>query len=273
MALDFNPPVPLTVRGVEEPPLLRYADSGSGSAPVPVPGKKGGQGPNDMRGYLVQAIDFPVDWQTEAGFSVGSKKVKKGKPINDAKTRYGFQFHFNPTQIQFQTALTQQIDISIAAAGLDKFKPLSPLESPAMIGINITLSRVDDMNLLKAGGVLNENLNGYDPYPKASVDKRRMIYERGTGADLEYLYRCTVGRPYKTTLRGETADIGLMYAVPQYLVLNDGMKYLGRVTGLQYTHLQFVRNLVPTLTTVSISFERFPDADGQDIVSKQKGPR
>jgi hypothetical protein len=44
------------------------------------------------------------------------------------------------------------------------------------------------------------------------------------------------------------------------LNLRGGMRYTGRLTGLQYTHNAFTQDMVPMFTTVSITFTRMPDS-------------
>jgi hypothetical protein len=106
------------------------------------------------------------------------------------------------------------------------------------------------------------------------------IYERGTGYDLEFLFRTLLGKPWKTLLRGSTADVGIAFGVPMILDFNSGanpgavqhgQRYLGRVSSISYNHLSFNRRMVPMWTEVNIDFLRYPDVvgalPGSDMVS------
>lgn len=104
---------------------------------------------------------------------------------------------------------------------------------------------------------------------KMSDDDLIRLYERGTGYDLEFLFRTMLGRPWKTLLRGRTADVGVAFGVPLVLDFNagaspggvrHGQRYLGRVMNVSYNHLSFNRRMVPMWTEVAIDFMRYPDA-------------
>lgn len=100
------------------------------------------------------------------------------------------------------------------------------------------------------------------------------IYERGTMYDLEFLFRTLLGAPWKTVLRGDTADVGIAFGQPLVLDFNagaspgtvqHGQRYLGRVSAISYNHLSFNSRMVPMWTEVAIDFMRYPDAAGQSF--------
>lgn len=97
------------------------------------------------------------------------------------------------------------------------------------------------------------------------------IYNRGTGYDLEFLFRTILGKPWKTLLRRETADVGIAFGVPIILDLNagslpgavpHGQRYLGRLNSISYSHLSFNTRMVPMWTQVALDFVRYPDVVG-----------
>lgn len=99
----------------------------------------------------------------------------------------------------------------------------------------------------------------------------RGIYNRGTGYDLEFLFRTLVGKPWSTLLRGDTADVGIAFGVPvimdlsagkQPLVQQHGNRYLGRLSSISYSHLSFNTRMVPMWTQVAMDFIRYPDVKG-----------
>ena len=87
-----------------------------------------------------------------------------------------------------------------------------------------------------------------------------MIYTRGTMYDIEYIYRVALGTAYNTNLRGYTADLGYFYSTPLILSLGPGMIYPVLLSGLDYTHQIFTKEMVPIYTEVSMSFGVLPDA-------------
>ena len=99
----------------------------------------------------------------------------------------------------------------------------------------------------------------------------RGIYNRGTGYDLEFLFRTILGKPWPTLLRGTTADLGIAFGLPSILDFNAGLlpggaphgnRYLGRVSSISYSHLSFNARMVPIWTQVAIDFMRYPDGVG-----------
>jgi hypothetical protein len=57
---------------------------------------------------------------------------------------------------------------------------------------------------------------------------------------------------------GVTADFGYTTGVPCWLVLNENLRYFGSVASFQVNHVMFDLNMVPMLSTVSITFSRYP---------------
>ena len=88
------------------------------------------------------------------------------------------------------------------------------------------------------------------------------IAERGTMYDLEYLFRASFGRKWKTLWRGDTADVGLIFSLPLRLYLSSKMVYRVRLRGVQFTHKSFTPEMIPLYTEVSLTFERIPDMIG-----------
>lgn len=215
------------------------------------------------RAYMYQAIDKQADWYTATTVTDSTREIKARTPVLGPK-RYGFQFHYNPVQIDFVQGVSLEVDLSMLTSQTEKGQPWGESDSAPTISMNLTLNRVEDMNILTEEGFVQGdvvNYYGADPYGgKVSPEVGREIYARGTGIDLEYLFRCVLGKSYPTVLRGDTADIGIMYSLPQYLILGERLKYIGRLTGLRYKHMMFVRDLVPVYTTLDLSFQRYPDA-------------
>ena len=63
---------------------------------------------------------------------------------------------------------------------------------------------------------------------------------------------------FDSAYTGDTADFGYTSGVPCWLQLNKNLKYFGSVASFQVNHVMFDLNMVPMLSTVSISFSRYP---------------
>lgn len=214
------------------------------------------------------------------------------KPIpTDYSTRnIGFQFLWNPESIS--TSVAVQLDVTptaqdrlIAVAGA--------FPATESLTINIRLDRTNDFacianslkktsggNVIVADNINQSNtnyhfINASDLMPftsyyktgftatKSQVDianKLVDLMERGTIADIEYLYSAINGTGASgnskqgwTNARGiRTADIG--YLMPTLLNIDIGpLSYQGYVTNLTVTHTAFNPNMVPIRSDVSIA--------------------
>jgi hypothetical protein len=209
--------------------------------------------------------------------------------------RYGFRFHYNPSLIDFSVnADVTTIDPGLILSGATRAMPIAPASLPT-INFSLVINRIEDISALSEGSYARNDMKYYygRELTQEEIDG---IIRRGTGYDMEFLFRAMLGRPYQTELRGETADIGIVFGLPlildfsprhnikqgvartvtngvgtpttlplDELRFNDqhGQRYWGRVIGISYTHREFNRNMVPMFTEVSVSFARFPDAKGE----------
>lgn len=234
-----------------------------------------GSGTNFQRrmrkGLIRQYIINENEWKITGGAdSVDTQYDKKGRPkktdswdadasVLDPKIEYGFRFHYNPTEIGFGTTPVDGLDPALLLSGKDKAYPVAA--EGASVSFNLYLNRIEDMSLLKKTG--NKQVKSWRSlYAGRELPQEDLqgILKRGTGYDLEFLFRTALGRPWVTQLRGSTADLGVVVGLPMMLSLGGGMRYTGRLTGLQYTHNAFTQDMVPMFTTVSITFTRMPDS-------------
>ena len=222
------------------------------------------------KGTIQQYIVNEEEWKVTGANSVTTKYNKKGKPaktdswtaedsVLDPKVRYGFRFHYNPSEISFGTQNIDGVDPSVIVSGLDKAMPVAA--DGASIGLTLYLNRIEDMSFLERGDRGEVKL-WRDLYAgrRISTDDLKQLAERGTAYDLEFLFRAALGRPYRTALRGETADLGVIVGLPLLLNLGGRMRFVGRLGSLQYTHTSFTQDMIPMFTAVNISFSRVPDA-------------
>ena len=269
--LKFNPPLISTASGAYVGVNVEGTYDGR------EPGTRGvviGRGSNWQRfmrkGTIQQYIRNEEEWKVTGSNSVVTKYNKKGKAVEkdswtagdsvlDPKFKYGFRFHYNPSEISFSTQNIDGVDPSIIVSGLDKAMPVAA--DGASIGLTLYLNRIEDMSFLErdARGAWQQWRDLYAG-KKVSSDDLKQLAERGTAYDLEFLFRAALGRPYRTALRGTTADLGVIVGLPLLLNLGGRMRFMGRLSSLQYTHTSFTQNMIPMFTSVNLTFSRVPDA-------------
>lgn len=209
--------------------------------------------------------------------------------------RYGFQFVWNPETFSTQVAI--QMDVTPDAK--DRFlSGAGFFPATETISFNIRLDRTNDFaaavgkllrpsnylavagsNPLPAGttsyinpsDISAEMVNGYRPVdflgnPSEAQIKEKLVdlYQRGTLADVEYLYRAINGPgPGGVDASGNaltwvngrgisTADVGFL--MPTLMNIDIGpLSYAGYVTNLTVNHISFTAEMIPMRTDVTIS--------------------
>lgn len=182
-------------------------------------------------------------------------------PQTDLKKLYGFRFTYNPTTFGIQDTNDTTIDWTMAPAQ----KHTVLLTGTQNIGFTLYLNRIADMSALRQAkaeanyGALSRAYGG-----KISQDDIEGILERGTDYDLEFLYRVCNGEPKKGPAiragytKGASSNFGWLAMTPVWLKLNQNMRFKGSITGMNIDHIMFTQEMIPMLTTVSISFARIP---------------
>lgn len=218
------------------------------------------------KGRILQWIQFENEWRADAGNITDpdgnvTDTWDNTTPIVPNGIRYGFRFMYNPSEVQFQMSPVPGLDPGVIISGIGRSFPMGD-EDGGSIQLTTYLNRIEDMAFIRKSGESYSLTTGVNPYgdKKLSPFQMKGIATRGTGIDLEFLFRTTLGRPFPTRTRGITADIGLILGLPLLLQLGGGMSYTGRLTSLSYSHMYFTSDMVPTFTQVSMSFTRFPDA-------------
>lgn len=96
-----------------------------------------------------------------------------------------------------------------------------------------------------------------------STEDRKTIVEKGTMYDLEYLFRTLHGYAFytnfKSTLMGKTNDPGWLPVRPVELHLGNKLRYRVRVSGLEVVHKIFSEKMIPILSVVTITCNRYWD--------------
>jgi hypothetical protein len=197
---------------------------------------------------------------------------------------YGFKFLYNPTTVGMAWGSMAAMSPDYEASGQDVFNPIMSGLASSTVAFTLMLNRIEDITLLKQqsnGPALsdvqaefrrtqilaaNEKVkSSYGP----SVDSADLaeLYKRGTMYDLEYLFK-TINGPnatFQSSLNGLTADKGWIRPQIVELHLGESLRYRVRITDLSVNHAVFDSRMVPVLSTVNITFARFPDFSGTQL--------
>jgi hypothetical protein len=203
-------------------------------------------------------------------------------------SKYGFQFMYNPTTVSMDYFSTQNVDVAFQMSGKDKFNYVPQSGNSGAITFQILINRIFDMQYYVGGSNGRGSLisgaeklyfprapygENYKSANKNLFNEQDAIYNKGTMYDIEFLLRTILGFKMKSALRREyTADMGFFSRKMVDLHLGPRMRYRGYVNSLHIDHAMFNERMVPTLSRVSITFNRFPDYPntGAGLTSAQK---
>ena len=218
----------------------------------------------------------------------------KNTTVDNSNRKYGFQFLWNPET--FGTQVSVQMDATPQSQ--DRFLgTVGAFPATETISFTIRLDRTNDfacanakfnrpsniINDVNGSGLNNfigvKEVSEFIPYYQhfgsfsaansslggvpATMEKKLVdLFQRGTLADIEYLYKAINGPgPGNTASGGDywknargiiTADIGFL--MPTLLNIDIGpLSYMGYVTSLQVNHLAFTEGMIPTRSDVTIS--------------------
>lgn len=181
------------------------------------------------------------------------------KPAKGELKFWGFKFSYNPQSIQYSTAVDTSIDWM-----LNSKDPANLLGGNTQVSIQLYLNRIADMTELKKWNKAKASDYGTN-YPRAlRKEEIEGILYRGTEYDLEFLYRVLNGDPGKTALLeydGKTSDFGYITGTPCWFHLHNNMRYYGSMANVSVNHVMFTQEMVPMLSTVDISFIRYPSLE------------
>lgn len=220
----------------------------------------GGKGAFQMD-RLTNTLELKANAKKEA--------AKKDLPFDDKM--YGFKFHYNPTTVNMSWSGMMGANPVYEAAGLDPAVPMATNLFTGTVSFDIILNRIQDLALLNADGSF---ITGSNPYGETSVSEadRKMIYQKGTMYDLEYLFRTLHGYAFytnfKSNLMGSTNDPGWLPVRPVELHLGSKLRYRVRVSGLEVVHKIFSAKMVPLLSVVTITCMRYWDGPTQKDTKK-----
>ena len=176
--------------------------------------------------------------------------------LTDPKKLWGFRFMYNPTTVQYQTQANTNVDFTFGAAD-----PAQLLAGNISFQFQLYLNRILDMTHLQG-----DRKTGQDYIPSLGTEAIDGLINRGTEYDLEFLYRVCNGdpdtsqglNPLLTYAGGMTSDIGLLKALPVWIVINENMRIFGSISNISVNHVMFDRRMVPILSTVDLTVTRYP---------------
>jgi hypothetical protein len=176
---------------------------------------------------------------------------------------YGFKFHYNPTTVNMTWAGMAGANPVYEAAGLDPAIPFASNLFTGTINFVVVLNRIQDLALLNKDGSYKNGSNPYAPV-EISPEDRKLIANKGTMYDLEYLFHAMHGFMTSTNFQsvlmgGKTNDPGWLPVRPVELHLGNKLRYRVRVSGLEVNHKMFSSQMIPIFSEVSFSCMRYWD--------------
>jgi hypothetical protein len=181
--------------------------------------------------------------------------VNTNPEISKKGQLWGFRFMYNPETISYSVG-GSPFDYTMGAAD-----PAILITGNMSVNITLLLNRVVDMTELQSTDSPSKS-----PYtPALGEEAKRGLLNRGTEYDIEFLYRVCNGDPSTTTgqdpllgYAGLTSDSGLLKQTPIWVHLHNSYKIFGAVSNLEVEHRQFDKRMVPILSTVKLTINRYP---------------
>lgn len=207
--------------------------------------------------WRYQALNYDV---TEG--QTGAKS--KVKPLDFDK--WGFQFLWNPDSLNISVSL----NMDVTPSANDIFRTaLGAFPGLENISVKVVLDRTNDFACFRAAST--DALSSYSKYylnrfpdefkETDATQQIKDLYNLGTGADLEYLFKTLNGSGSQTSewtnlLGKKTADIGFIQPAIIAMQLGptiDSLSYVGWVSGLSVNHVSFTETMIPIRTEVSFT--------------------
>lgn len=171
--------------------------------------------------------------------------------------KYGFKFLYNPQTVSMAWGLMTSMDPYYEATQLDKFQVVATQLMQSTVGFELLLNRIEDFKVLNENGLIVPGAYSETIEPEDLAE----IYKKGTMYDLEYLFKVINGpdATFVSQLNGTSADRGWMRPTIVELHLGDSMRYRVRISEFSVNHVIFNSRMVPMLSTVRLTCNRFPD--------------
>ena len=226
------------------------------------------RGAGNSKGMFVMTNPIP----NNTGIApTGNAGDAAGYSYEAAWVKWGFQFLYNPATVNMTYQIGPAVDIGYLASGQEKFNMAGSDGAFSTITFEVLINRMADMKYYNKTGLLTEA--GKEQYGEniPTAKDQIMIYNKGTMYDLEYLLRtATAGTLIQQSwLRGITADIGYIGAVPIELHLGKNLRYWGTISALDVNHTIFNEKMIPVFTSVTVTFSRLIDPPKKPVGSKK----
>lgn len=238
----FNPPPHRDARAISYGQRVAHSQNDKFKAEPAAFAKK-------ERGRIFQDVN------SAAVLNKNPDKLKELASAKGATNQWGFRFMYNPTTFGYSSSSNNSVDWTLGASD-----PATLLTGNSSVSFEVYINRIPDLKYLRLTNpkVPQKAIYGRD----LTSTEVEGILNRGTEYDIEFLYRVLNGDPLSKSLllnyNGVTSDFGYTTGVPCWLVLNENLRYYGSVASFQVNHAMFDLNMVPMLTTVSITFARYP---------------
>lgn len=223
--------------------------------------------------------------------NINAADKKLGKKI--PRDMRGFRFLYNPENVSMAWGANAYTNNQALLMGLSKINPVAPSTSASVISFSLFLNRIQDMSFINEEGLYYNpeyNYRKLDVVQKAQINKllrsegiktpeatppkpnvypqdvsqseRKLIYEKGTMYDFEWLISTLNGfafRDHVSDLNGRTNDMGFLMQFPVELHLGNRLRYRVQVTDINVQHIIFNTRMVPIWSKVMITCRRMPD--------------
>lgn len=220
-------------------------------------GRRAWDGVTASRGTIQTSKMF-----AENALTSDQKAAAKKEGRKFSENPYGFRFLYNPTDVSMAWGIVDAFSPQYAASGANGMTGVAAGLMKGTIAFTLILNRIQDMSIIYPDGSYVQDMYEQLKYQKdPSQSETKMIYDRGTMYDIEYLFRAMnpYYSDYQSGLNGITADKGWLQPIPMELHLGAGLRYLVRVSSLDLKHMMFNERMVPILTTVNIVCIRYYD--------------
>jgi hypothetical protein len=251
-SLLWNPPVHRDSRSRSFGEEVNYTNSDNFIQPLPAFAdaeaiKQGFK--QNRRGYIIQTVDGAKALNTNPD------KLKDKVGTYTKNHRWGFRFTYNPQSFSYSTTASNSVDWTLGSKD-----PAVLLAGNQSVGIQLYLNRIPDLKYLR---MTNPKATQTSVYGRElATSEIQGILNRGTEYDIEFLYRVVNGDPLtKSSLLnydGVTSDFGYTTGVPCWLAVSENLRFFGSVSGFSVNHIMFDLNMVPMLSIVDITFQRYP---------------
>lgn len=259
-------------------PMINYSYFGSNSFQSNVMGGKNVGAPHYSDAKFawtstteaIGAVQYEKYFSGRGAIQMDSLFLKEAPiPVIPGKktdaNRYGFRFHYNPQTVSMAWGVLTALDPTFEFTGQDKFQIISAGLLTSTVTFQLLLNRTYDFNYVTKNGILKYP----NPYPHhVPKEKVSEIWEKGTMHDIEYFLR-TINGPnadfesdlnfIKTGTRMTTADRAWLRPTIVELHLGNAMRYRVRISEFSVNHVIFNDRMVPMLSTVNLTCNRFAD--------------